>query len=226
MISEYNIKQVVRNNLLKGVPEYFFKRFYNPKNFQICKEGTIIYSPGEESGYLYLIVQGEIKVKYSEQKQVNRKYLYDFFGETELRKGIKRISSAVADSECILYKISYDELHTLCNGNIIINKNLKNMHDIKESNQSDFLYTELNLQIPEENLIEGSEIDFSVVKDPQEVFTEVSEEELDRILEKQKTEQRFRSVMKKVGKVEGNELLKQELLGDLNDNDEWRLASN
>lgn len=225
MVSDYNIKSVLRNSLFKGVPEHFFKRFYNPKNFLVCKEGTIIYSPGEDSLYLYLVVQGEIKIKYSGQKQLINKYLYDFFGETEMRKGTKRISSSVANIDSILYKINFDELQTLCSGNITINKNLKNKHDIEEPDQKDFIWSELSIPIPEENSIEELDLDLDLIDDNQETFSEVSEDELDLILKKQKNDQEFRKVMKKVGKVEGNDILHQELLGDFSDTDEWRLAT-
>lgn len=223
MVSDYNIKSVLRNTLFKGVSEHFFKRFYNQKNFIISKEGEIIYSPQEDSAFLYLIVQGEIKIKYSGQKQLVNKYLYDFFGETEIRKGIKRISSAVANTNCILYRISFDELQTLCTGNITINKNLKNKNDINEPEQTEFIWSQLDIPLSESNDLD--ELDLDLTDQADETFTEVSEEELESILAKQKSQQEFKKVMKKVGKVEGNEYLKNELLEGFSDMDEWHLAS-
>jgi signal-transduction protein with cAMP-binding, CBS, and nucleotidyltransferase domain len=226
MVLEYNFKSILRNNLFKGVPDHFVKKFYNLKNFQSIKEGTIIFSPQDESSFLYLIVQGEVKIKYTGQKQLINKYLYDFFGETEIRRTTKRISSAVANTDCMLYKISSDELHTICSGNITVNRNLKNISDIDENEQSDFIYSELGLPLSTDN-INDPEIDLSELEQPEEVFSDVSEAELESIIEKQKEQQEFRNVMKKVGSFESDETLKQELLGDLDlsDSDEWRLAA-
>lgn len=225
MISEYNVKSVLRNNLFKGVPDYFIKKFYNLRNFKIVKEGTIIYSPDDESNYLYLIVQGEVKIKYSKQKQLINKYLYDFFGETEIRTSTKRISSSVAITDCILYLISFDELHALCSGNLTISKNLKNISDIAEPEQSDFIYSELSLPISGDDELIDLDIELSELEIPEEKFSEISEHDLDLILEKQKIQQEFVNVMKKVGKVADNDYLKQELLGDIGDPDEWRLIA-
>lgn len=226
MVLEYNFKSILRNNLFKGVPDHFVKRFYNLRNFEATKEGTIIYSPQEEASFLYLIVQGEVKIKYTGQKQLINKYLYDFFGETEIRRSTKRISSAVANTDCMLYKISFDELHTLCSGNITVNRNLKNISDIDENEQSDFIYSELGLPLSTEDINEF-ELDISELDKHTEVFSDVSEAELESIIEKQKEQQEFRNVMKKVGNLESDESLKQELLGDLDlsDSDEWRLAA-
>ena len=56
-----------------------------------------------------------------------------------------------------------------------------------------------------------------------EPVTEISEEELDLIVQNLKCHQEFKSVMKKVGKVDGDEYLKQELIED-SDSDEWQFV--
>ena len=57
-----------------------------------------------------------------------------------------------------------------------------------------------------------------------ELVTEVSEDELDLIVQDLKSKQEFKNVMKKVGKVDGDENLKKELIEDA-DSEEWQFVS-
>ena len=111
MIADQNIRSVLKNSLFKGVDASCFKWHYNSKNFFLAKEGDIIYATGEESDFLYLIIQGEIKIKVSSKKQFINRYLFDFFGDNEILKSSKRESSAMALQETLIYKISSELLH-------------------------------------------------------------------------------------------------------------------
>jgi len=224
IISEYNFKSVFRNNLFKGMDQYSLKKYYNPKNFYIAKDGEIIYTNGEESAFLYLIIQGEIRIKVSGKKELVNRYLYDFFGEMEILQSNKRKSCAVAMTETILYKIDFELLHELCLAFIRINRNLKNRYEIEDNIHSDLKINESTLAISTEE--ESPENELLI---PEEIFNdelsaELSEDELDAILKKQKTQQEFKNVMKRVGKIENNEELTKQILGDLSDSDEICIA--
>ncbi|HSL90869.1 MAG TPA: cyclic nucleotide-binding domain-containing protein [Ignavibacteriaceae bacterium] len=200
------------------------KKYYNPKNFYIAKDGEIIYTNGEESTFLYLIIQGEIRIKVSGKKELINRYLYDFFGEMEILQANKRKSCAVAMTETILYKIDFELLHELCLAFIRINRNLKNRYEIEDNLQSDLKINESTLAISTEE--ESPENELLI---PDEIFNdelsaELSEDELDAILAKQKTQQEFKNVMKRVGKIENNEELTKQILGDLSDSDEICIA--
>lgn len=225
MISEYNFRTVLRNNLFKGMDHYSLKKYYNPKYFYIAKDGEIIYTNGEESSFLYLIIQGEIRIKVSGKKELANRYLYDFFGEYEILQASKRKSCAVAMTETILYKIDFDLLHKLCLSFIRINRNLRNRYESEAKVQSGSYINDGTLTIPTVEEITENELIIPVELYHDEMSTELSEDELNAILEKQKTQQEFKSVMKNVGKIENNEELSKEILGDLSDSDEIRISS-
>lgn len=224
MISDYNIRSVLRNSLFRGMDKQFFKRFYNSKDFYIAKEGEIIYSAGDKSSYLYLIVQGEIRIKVSSTKQIISRYLYDFFGESEILQSTNRISSAVAMNDTILYKVTSELINELCLSNIKLGRNLKNVHEPGEALNNKSASEEIVYQLPVE---QPQEIDLtlSLEEFSDEITKELTDDELDKILEKQKAQQQFVKVMKKVGKVEGADLINQELLTDFSNSDKWNLAS-
>lgn len=211
--------------MFRGMDKQFFKRYYNSKDFYIAKEGEIIYSTGDESPYLYLVVQGEVRIKVSATRQVVDCYLYDFFGETEILHPSKRNASAVAMIDTILYKISSGLLRELCTHNLKLERNLKNVYVSDSSIKNEIVPDELLLQVPPSEYIPEVDLTLSFEDFSEEVSKELSEAELDKILEKQKSQQEFNKVMKKVGKVEGSELLNHDLLSSFTDSDEWRLVS-
>lgn len=224
MISDYNIRSVLRNSLFRGMDKQFFKRYYNSKDFYIAKEGEIIYSGGDESSYLYLIVQGEVRIKVSSTKQIISRYLYDFFGEPEILQSTNRISSAVAMNDTILYKVTSELINELCMSNIKLGRNLQNVHESGEARNNKSAPEEIVYQLPVE---QPHEIDLtlSLEEMSDEITKELTDDELDKILEKQKAQQQFVKVMKKVGKLEGADLINQELLTDFSNSDKWNLAS-
>ena len=87
------IRLLKTNGLFKGIPESTLKPYMKPKYFFEVKEGEIIYVCGDETSELFLIVEGEVKIKSSGTGSVRHKYLSDFFGEEE-------------DNEVIEYKAS------------------------------------------------------------------------------------------------------------------------
>ncbi|QQS36517.1 MAG: cyclic nucleotide-binding domain-containing protein [Ignavibacteriales bacterium] len=116
MFQNKNSAAVKKNKLFKGVSEEELKLKFNPQNFLELKEGEIIYQKGEESNLIYLILEGEVKIKFiwtQEQRGVIRKYRDEFFGDDELLAKCSRRSSAVAMTDCLLYTISRKELEYL-----------------------------------------------------------------------------------------------------------------
>ena len=99
------LKLVKTNEMFKEVPDSFLKSFIKPKNFVFVKEGTLIYSFDDESSDFYLIVEGEIKMKFCDQNNIEHRYLLDFFGEKEILDGSNRASFVIAEKDCTLYKI-------------------------------------------------------------------------------------------------------------------------
>ena len=136
MIGEQDLLKLLKtNSLFKSVPEAFLKSFIKTRNFFIAKEGTLFYSADDEANEMYLIIEGEVKIKYSDQKNVEHRYLQDFFGEKEILDKSNRISYAIADRNCKLYRISVEEINLLIQYDEIMLNNLKkiNTEELVES---------------------------------------------------------------------------------------------
>src|SRR5690606_5357020 len=102
MFQNTNLSVLGSNLLFKRNDESLIHSIFNSKNFRAEKEGELIFQDGEESNYLYLILQGEVKLKYAGSKGSTssfRRVKNEFFGEQETLEKIPRISSAVADTE-------------------------------------------------------------------------------------------------------------------------------
>ena len=135
------IRLLKTNGLFKGISESFLKPYLKPKYFSEVKEGEIIYVCGDETSELFLIVEGEVKIKFScngnDKVNVNHKYLSDFFGEDEILKGGKRISSAVAETDCVLFKMNSAELKQLSSSDKKIADNLKSKDEVENEVNND-----------------------------------------------------------------------------------------
>jgi CRP-like cAMP-binding protein len=135
IVDQEQLRFLKRNTLFKGASETYINLIIKPKNFFKVKEGEVIYSCGDEAFGLYLILMGEIKIKFCNERKkehrFNRRYLTDFFGESEVLDESKRNSSAVADKDCVLYKISSTELKSLISVNQTLYNNLKKKEKIE-----------------------------------------------------------------------------------------------
>ena len=126
IVNQELVKMVGSNTLFKGISKDFLKSFVKPKNYYGVKEGTIIYSKGDDSTNLYLIVEGEVKIKFCDKNKIEHKFITDFFGEEEILNKEIRASHAVANHDCILYKIGAEELNNLTKLNRHLADNLSN----------------------------------------------------------------------------------------------------
>ena len=96
-------------------PAFTSKLKIDQKKFLSIKEGCIIYRINDESNYLFLVVEGEVKLKNyhfepGKSDQVITKIKNDFFGEKEIIYRKPRSSVAVASSDCILYRLCINDL--------------------------------------------------------------------------------------------------------------------
>ena len=123
MLSQNYLKLVQPNSLFISVSESFLKSFIKPKNFFTAKEGTLIYSFDDEAKDIYLVVEGEVKIKFCDDRNIIYKHLSDFFGEKEILEKTNRVSFAIANKDCKLYRIEAEELNSLSkDSNVTLNK--------------------------------------------------------------------------------------------------------
>lgn len=224
MLADQNLQSVMKNSLLQGVEKSFFKKHYSYRNFFVAKKGDIIYATGEEALYLYLIIQGEIKIKLANKKIFINRFLFDFFGDYEILKSSKRESSAMALQETLIYKIDLDLLHKLCLTNSRINSNLNGKYESDNSEEFENSFEE-DLLAPvlseEQQVVDVILSEADIKKD---TVAYLSDDELDLIVQDLKCKQEFKSVMKKVGKLNGDEKLKKEFIDDT-DSEVWQFVS-
>ena len=160
MIVDQDLLKLVRNNeLFKSMPESFIKSFIKRKNFISVKDGTLLYSFEDEANDFYLIVEGEVKIKFCDNSNIERRYLLDFFGEKEILENSRRSSFVIAEKDCTLYKIEAATLLDLMEKNETIAENVKKI----ESSGSDKSPVELPKEIIQEGLEEfnGDSFDIS-----------------------------------------------------------------
>ena len=122
----------IRNNkLFSGVKESSLNSFFDQKELREVREGDIIYKTGDPGNALYLIVKGEVKLKFPSHSHVTSKILNDFFGEKELHDETRRISSAMAFSRVVYYKIDKSTLQNIFKKNPAIEENFKKYGEFK-----------------------------------------------------------------------------------------------
>ena len=76
---------VLTNTLFNGIPREQVKNHIKPKNFIPVAEGEIVFVSEDPVDEIYLIVEGEVKIKFSETNKKEYKYISDFFGEKEIQ---------------------------------------------------------------------------------------------------------------------------------------------
>jgi CRP-like cAMP-binding protein len=187
IVDQEQFRLLKKNTLLRGIQEEYLNSYLKPKNFLKFTEGEILYSTNEVSSEIYLVIDGEVKIKFNENKNIEFKIIFDFFGEAEILTRSKRISSAVANKNCTLYKMSTEELNQLSKTSNVILANL-DKNDEREKNN-----TILNKTVDYDSILDGDNssldkevIDFDQEKED-EVFNELSEKDLNDILQKQRS---------------------------------------
>ena len=113
MIATKNNDSVFLNILFNGIKTNSLPVNLNGKLYEDFKEGEIIYESGDESNFVYLIVSGKVKIKENGVKKLVYRRENEFFGEKEIIKKSNRFSSAMAETDSILYKISKQDFESL-----------------------------------------------------------------------------------------------------------------
>jgi len=105
---------------------------YSPskKEFVTFEEGHSIYQVNDEAKFIYLILEGNVKVKTKDENEfvniVNRTK-NEFFGEMAFLENSPTVkSSAVAMSNSTIYRINHETLQKLIDSKEEILENLKN----------------------------------------------------------------------------------------------------
>ena len=123
-------KDIKKNKLFSGIKESKLYSFFDQKDLKDAREGEIIYKKGDESNALFLIIKGEVKVKFSANNYVSSKIHNDFFGEKEILDETNRISTALAFTNIIYYRISKTILNNLLSKNPSIEENIKKFGEL------------------------------------------------------------------------------------------------
>ena len=143
IVDAERIRLLRTNGLFKGISGSVLKPYLKPKYFFEAKEGEIIYVCGDAASDVFLIVEGEVKIKFScngngnDNVNVKHKFLSDFFGEDEILKGSERTSSAVANTDCVLFKMNSAELKQLSSSDKKIADNLKSKDEVENEVNND-----------------------------------------------------------------------------------------
>jgi signal transduction histidine kinase len=135
MFQNKNLSAIRNNALFKGVSDAILNFNFNPKDFIEIGEGDIIYQSGDPGDCLYLIIEGEVKLKipgglYS--PFILKKVDNDFFGEKEVQENCVRKSSAVANKNSLMYRIRKIDLNSMAQRSKELSNNL--LGDLKEDN--------------------------------------------------------------------------------------------
>jgi signal transduction histidine kinase len=126
-----NYKEIKLNKLFAGVPAIAVKSVFNSDNFMEVPEGDVIYQTGDEADCLFLLIKGEAKIKFPAHHYISNKIFNDFFGEKELFDNTRRISSAVANSDCLLYQIPISKLKALLNASDVVESNIDTYGEVE-----------------------------------------------------------------------------------------------
>jgi signal transduction histidine kinase len=147
MAQNKNFSVVRNNSLFQGVNDFEFTLNVNPKDFIVVEDGGIIYQPGDLSDAIYLIIDGEVKLKITDSGSptIIKKERNEFFGEKETLDNLARKSSAVANKDSILYMIRKNEIISLLQKSRLIKSNLLGEHmelDIEAPIKNEIVFNE------------------------------------------------------------------------------------
>lgn len=131
---------IAGNKLFAGINEAELKINFSSKNLTAIKEGEVIFQNGGSSEDIYLLIDGEVKIKFPNPNGapiIETKNKNDFFGEKEFIEKTPRKSSAVAETNCLLFILNRSEYNELTALNPLIKKN-QPLENIDASSQKYF----------------------------------------------------------------------------------------
>ena len=121
-----NTKEIKLNKLFTGVNDSVINTLFKSEYFKVVKEGEIIYQTGDIADSVYILLRGDVKIKFPSSHYISNKIFNNFFGEKELIEKTRRISSAVANSKCLLYLIDEKIFDALLSKSEVIKNNNDN----------------------------------------------------------------------------------------------------
>ncbi len=119
-----NTKEIKLNKFFTGVNDSVINTLFKLNYFKDVKEGEIIYRSGDSADCLYILLRGDVKIKFHSLHYMSNKIFNDFFGEKELIEKTRRISTAVANSKCLLYLIDEKIFDALLSKSEVIKNNI------------------------------------------------------------------------------------------------------
>jgi signal transduction histidine kinase len=126
-----NFKEIQLNKFFAGANESVIDTHFKPECFKDVNEGDILYQSGDSADYLYLLLRGDVKIKFPSNNYISSKIFNDFFGEKEIIDASRRVSSAIANSKCLLYLIDEKTFNALISKSEIIKNNIDNYGDVE-----------------------------------------------------------------------------------------------
>lgn len=184
-------KNILQNNkLFQNLSVSSLNFEFNPKEVIEKQEGDIIFQPGAKNDYLYLIIEGTVKLKYLNYDNapiIINKTKDDFFGEFDLFDQKERISSAVAETGCLFYPIKKTTLNSWLKKNKKISINLGLTEEDEEKEIIEEATGDIEQQSEPDSTIENYQSDKPEEElfPDEEDFTEKTEEAYDAEPEKE-----------------------------------------
>ncbi|MBA4250419.1 MAG: hypothetical protein C0425_02615 [Chlorobiaceae bacterium] len=111
-----NLAPVKSNILFRDVKFDNLKINLSTKDALFFKEGDIIFKSQEKADVVFLIISGNVKIKFNtpiDGVRLFHKSGGTFFGEKEFLDNTSRVSSAVAETDCELYPLQRKELNNI-----------------------------------------------------------------------------------------------------------------
>jgi CRP-like cAMP-binding protein len=184
MSPQKNTEELKLNKFFTDVKDTVIDSIYKPENLKVVKEGDVIYKTGDHSNELYLLLRGEVKLKFPSNNYISNKVFNDFFGEKELYDKTRRHSFAVAVNNCLLYIIKNHIFETLIEKSKTIKKNIDTFGEVK---------------IPEATPAERSRIDLAKSIKPR-LFKAIS------FSEEEVTDDQGHTVMEDLSKIDNSDI--------------------
>jgi len=131
MASDSSIQDIKRNRLFTGVKDSILTSFFDQKEIKEAEEGDLLYKTGDSGSSIFLIIMGEVKVKFPNQNFITTKIHNDFFGEKEFVEGTKRISSAMAFSRLLYFELDKKAYNKLLRKSKLIEENISAFGEFK-----------------------------------------------------------------------------------------------
>lgn len=118
MISQENKIKILKNiTLFNNVSEDLISKFVENIQEKDYGEGELIFHENSEGDFLYLIVEGTIKITKKTAHEVEPAigifHSGDFFGELELIDGLPRSATAISLSESKLFLLHQDDFNKI-----------------------------------------------------------------------------------------------------------------